>query len=252
MNNVKIIWNVHSLGKQEGENEDAHAEYPHLGLFLIADGMGGIRRGSLASHMATEIISRTLDSTSLETESTWLFEKKESLSLEENFLRMAFLHANAKIMERATQEAFDHEMGCSALALFLIENKLIIHHVGICRAYLFRKGMLSQITEDHSLAHHRKWFPYRASQNIPLNFLGKSSSIDIDQSLQIMPKERDLFVLLTPGVVNALSHEEITIIINENINNISSLSNIMVHKAQLKNPGQDKTALILSISRPTD
>lgn len=245
MNNSQLKYSVQSLGKEFGSNEDAHYEDLLSGIFIVADGMGEDKHGSLASQMAVEHISRTIDSTSVETESTWLFEKKETLSLEENFLRMALLHANTKIISRAEHEEKIGLMGCSVIAAFVVEDKIVIGGIGNCRGYLFRKGGLTQLTQDASLAQYKRQFPLQPTQNIPLNFMGKSRELEIDQSSVKTLREGDLYLLTSSGISNSLSHEQILKEIKKNINNINKLSESLVKMAFQKNKSQDETVLIL-------
>lgn len=234
-----------SIGKQKEINEDAIRLDPHSGICVLTDGLGGKGRGDLASQLATELITRFVDSRSLETESTWLFEKREDLSLEENFLRMALLYAHGKIVSRAEQEEKMGWMGCSVLAALYHEDKLIFSGVGNCRAYLYRKNSLTQLTQDNSLAKFKGITPPDRFQNIPLNFLGKAPQIDIDTSVEKVTKTEDLYLLCSSGLINALSAQEIVETIKTHPHKISELAESLVLQASTQNPTQDASVIIL-------
>src|SRR3990167_8791769 len=156
MNNFSVKSTAFSITKKgDWVSEDATAIDTFANVYVVADGMGGIQKGSLASQMACEWIPRFLQSTSLEVEATWPFEKKEGLSLEENLLRMALLQTNSKIVERALHENKLGWMGCSVVAALVLPQKIVLASVGTCRAYLYRNGHLAELTLDNSLAHYK-------------------------------------------------------------------------------------------------
>lgn len=244
----KIAFSAHTIGKRTGPHEDACFGDPHTNIYIVADGLGGDRHGNLASRMATELISRAIHGSSIHTESTWLFPKKKGLSLEENFIRMAFLHANTKIISRAQHESKFGWMGCSAIALLAIpeEPALVIAGVGNCRAYRFRKGTLTQLTLDASLAQYKKWLPHRPSQNIPLNFLGKSPTLELDQCVKITPKTGDLYLLVSSGITHALTPDQICAEVIKKASNINELSSSLPELAHQQAPIQDVSVMVLS------
>src|SRR3989338_4999586 len=172
MNKLKIKFSAQTRGARSGACEDAFRYDESAGVVVLADGMGGSKLGRLASRLATEWIPQFIHSTSPETEKTWPFEKKEPLTLEENFLRMALLQTNAKIIEQAQKQDKFGWMGCSVISLLFLKEFCVIASIGNCSGYLWRREGLTQLTEDNSLAHYKKWHPLRATQNIPLNFLG--------------------------------------------------------------------------------
>jgi len=246
--NKKI--SISSVGKKNGPNEDAYYEDCHRGIFILADGMGGKKCGDLASQFSVETISRMLDSSSLETESTWLFEKKEGLSLEENYLRMALLHANTKLLERAQVEDKVGWLGASSIVAGISDDQIALVSIGNCRAYLFRRGVLTQLNESVSLAEYKKWFPLKKTQNIPLNFLGKSYpdwkvQIDIDSSSLKTLKGGDLILLVSSGLTNSLSPEELLKELDINTNDINKLTKSIMARATHIDPTEDKTIMVI-------
>ncbi|MBI3016495.1 MAG: serine/threonine-protein phosphatase [Deltaproteobacteria bacterium] len=248
MSNFSVKSNAWSSAKKGAPiNEDATSMDSYAQIYVVSDGMGGAQRGSLASQMACEFIPRFLQSTSLGTEATWPFEKKEGLGLEENLLRMALLQTNGKIIERALHENKMEWMGCSVVAALVFSQKIVIASVGTCRAYLYRNGHLTQLTLDNSLAQYKKWLPLEPHHNIPLNFLGKTETLEIDSHCEKNIKEDDLFILVSSGMVNALPPEEILFQINKNISNFKELSNILVEAGHQRNPSFDSSALIIGI-----
>ena len=120
-------------GLQRRGNEDsAYAAAP---LFVVADGMGGARAGEVASQIAIETFQQGLDG---------------SGSPEERLAERA-REANRRIYERSRAESGREGMGTTLTAVYLDDTQVAIAHVGDSRAYMFRDGALSRLTQDHSL-----------------------------------------------------------------------------------------------------
>ena len=122
-----------------GTNEDYVATDPDLGVFAVADGMGGRPGGALASKMAVEAFIealRLLDSTQ---------------RLVETNLRMAVDEANRKIRQIAEENKEMAGLGTTMTAAIIAGGKGKFVHIGDSRLYLFRCPELVQLTKDHTL-----------------------------------------------------------------------------------------------------
>ena len=120
-------------GLQRRENEDAVFAQPPV--FVVADGMGGAQAGEVASQIAIDAFAEGLP---------------EQGSPEERLAAVA-VTANRRIYELSRAESERAGMGTTLTAAFLGETDLSIAHVGDSRAYLFRDGELTRLTQDHSL-----------------------------------------------------------------------------------------------------
>ena len=160
-------------GRQRELNEDrfhykvvqASDEEP-IGLFIVADGMGGHLAGEVASHWAVRTLKRELAplfrpqdpsvTRRLDAEALATVGSGATVRLEETDLARLLEHA----LERANQVLLGYArkhsdqaggMG-STLTLAVVEgNRVTVAHVGDSRAYLWRDGQLRQLTEDHSV-----------------------------------------------------------------------------------------------------
>ncbi|HWF73309.1 MAG TPA: Stp1/IreP family PP2C-type Ser/Thr phosphatase [Solirubrobacteraceae bacterium] len=120
-------------GLQRRENEDSVLASPPV--FVVADGMGGAQAGEVASRIAVDAFAEGLP---------------EEGSPEERLSAVA-LDANRRIYELSQSESERAGMGTTLTAAYLGESDLSIAHVGDSRAYLFRDGELTRLTQDHSL-----------------------------------------------------------------------------------------------------
>jgi len=161
-------------GRQRELNEDrfyykvvqASDEGP-LGLFVVADGMGGHLAGEVASQWTLGTLKRELAplfrpqdpsvTRRLDAEALAAVGSGVTIRLEETELARLLAHA----VERANQVLLGYarkhsaqagDMG-STLTLAVVEDdRLTVAHVGDSRAYLWRDGQLKQLTDDHSVA----------------------------------------------------------------------------------------------------
>jgi len=138
-------------------NEDSFCNRPDLGLYLVADGMGGHAAGEVASKLAVEVIEAFINDTrEADPNQTWPFPYDPSISLDANRIKYAFRLANHRLT--AAMEADDALRGMATTAAAVLMGKTalsghaapVVAHVGDSRIYLKRDGKLKPITQDHS------------------------------------------------------------------------------------------------------
>ncbi len=193
------------VGKRRQANEDRHAIVPGLGLFLVADGMGGHKAGQVASQLATEAAARAVEAL-----------EGASISLAER-LRYAVACANREIFHAAEAKAELAGMGTTFVAMLFGEDRLALAHVGDSRAYLLRHGRLRGLTDDHSIvaellrrqaiseAAAARAHPHR---HILTRALGVRSRIEPDLA-EMTPQAGDVFVLCSDGLTTHVGDAEI-------------------------------------------
>ncbi|CCQ96060.1 Serine/threonine phosphatase stp [[Clostridium] ultunense Esp] len=211
------------IGRIRDINQDAyyissHKEHP---LFIIADGMGGHKAGEIASRMAVEIISSRLekDLKRLELDDSGIKDK----------IVCSISKANEKIYRKALEEEKFSGMGTTVTLAYKNNEKIFIGHVGDSRAYLFRKGVLSQITKDHSLVEElirngsisKEEAKLHPQRNIITRAVGTSKEIESDLIVQENNKG-DILLLCTDGLTNMLMDEEIKeyLLVNEDMQKV--------------------------------
>lgn len=119
---------------------------PVLGLYSVADGMGGHTGGEVASRMALQVLVERALSTVI------LPEIAGELVLEEDilaFLRQATIAANDEVY--LTRQKRENDMGTTLTTVLIRDNRLYLAHVGDCRAYRWSVDGLDQLTTDHSV-----------------------------------------------------------------------------------------------------
>jgi serine/threonine protein phosphatase PrpC len=131
-------------------NQDCFFCDSALGLFAIADGMGGHNAGEVASAMAVETLVGFVKATAGTREVTWPFPFDDQLSVAANRLLAGLRLANQKVHDAGRTDAQLANMGTTIVAAFVDGERVVIAHVGDSRAYRFRDGRLEPMTRDHT------------------------------------------------------------------------------------------------------
>ena len=138
-------------GLRRESNEDAYCARVDLGLYVVADGMGGHAAGEVASRLAVEVIEAFIkDTRDADMNRTWPFPYDTTLSLDGNRLKAAFRLANRRLASAMEADDTLRGMATTAAAVLITNGSPVIGHVGDSRVYRFRGGQLKQLTEDHS------------------------------------------------------------------------------------------------------
>jgi protein phosphatase len=138
-------------GLRREANEDSVCARKDLGLFVVADGMGGHAAGEVASRLAAQVIETFINDTrEADINTTWPFPYDANLSLDGNRLTAAFRLANRRLTTAMEGDEALRGMATTAAAVLANKGKPVVAHVGDSRVYLFRNGTLTQVTQDHS------------------------------------------------------------------------------------------------------
>jgi protein phosphatase len=138
-------------GLRREVNEDTVCAREDLGLYVVADGMGGHAAGEVASRTAAQVIETFINDTKdADVNTTWPFPYDPALTLDGNRLIAAFRLANRRIQAAMQNDESLRGMATTAAALLAAKGQPVVAHVGDSRVYLLRDGQLSQVTEDHS------------------------------------------------------------------------------------------------------
>jgi PPM family protein phosphatase len=126
---------VSHVGKVRANNQDSGYAGEHL--FVVADGMGGHAGGDVASAIAVKRIAET--------------DRKYASPNDAEFaLRSALLAANSLLAETVFEHGELTGMGTTVSGMLRVDDHIAIAHIGDSRIYLFRDGVLKQVTADHT------------------------------------------------------------------------------------------------------
>lgn len=199
-----------SIAGRRAGNEDAICAQPEIGLFVVADGMGGYEGGEIASALAVETIHSLVRRTAGGGDVIWPYAIDPARSLTENEVLVATRMAAEQIAVRRRGELC--EMGSTVVVLRLTAEHAVIGHVGDSRVYRLRGGALAQLTVDHSMAAQLEASGIKPDANFPWRHvvtraLGTQVS---EPDVQCQPLARgDVFLLCSDGLSEVLEPAQI-------------------------------------------
>lgn len=200
-----------SVPGRRSNNEDAICARPELGLFVVADGMGGYEGGEIASAIAVDSICELVRRTSSDADVTWPYRIDPARTVDENEIIVATRLANERIAARRVGEL--REMGSTVAVLRLADDRAVIGHVGDSRVYRLRSGALAQLTIDHSLVAQLQaagtpvdpaTFAWRHVVTRALGTPTGEPEVQIDRA-----RAGDVYLLCSDGLSEVLAPDEI-------------------------------------------
>lgn len=209
---------ITDVGLKRVRNEDVYSIEETLGLYLVADGMGGHQAGEVASNIAVKMVRQAYKK--------WLEEgahpgeifgvQDPSLSVQGNYVLGSIRLANRIIYEIANQYEHYQGMGTTIALLVVTPAIIIAGNVGDSRIYLIRDGQSEKLSRDHTVVSEQVEMGIMTkeeAQNSTLKHvltrnLGSSRELDVD-IYEIEPSNNDRFLLCTDGLTDLVSDEEI-------------------------------------------
>jgi protein phosphatase len=204
------------VGQKRDHNEDSFLVDEDLGLFIVADGMGGHAGGGTASKIAVEAIREGLDRAKKESPEIFVAEASLADHPVREQLRQAVESACASIYRVAQEEPALNGMGTTVTAAFFANGYAFLAHVGDSRCYLVRKERIYQVSEDHSLVNEQLKLgsitPDEARHSRFKNIITRSVGFEQEVQVDLMGLETalgDRFVICCDGLSNMIEDHEI-------------------------------------------
>ena len=186
------------VGNVRPHNEDCLRAEPELGLWVVADGMGGHKGGETASMIAADFIVNKI---------------KTGETLE-----ASIAGAHHAIKQASDEGKGPEGMGTTVVALKIIDHTCKISWVGDCRAYLWDGTRLKRLTKDHSYVQHlvdtgvispgeSDQHPY---QDVLLQALGAKDIEDVNVETTVHElNEKEQILLCSDGLTKELNETDI-------------------------------------------
>jgi len=182
------------------KNEDAFLVDDPLGLYAVADGLGGLPEGARASHLAIERLKN---------------EVREPLNGAVFDFDGLFERINRCVFEEGCRISREIGIGTTLTVLFLRDHAFTISHVGDCAAFLIRENMIHQLTTDHTMEQElRASMGFRGGY-IPEYFshtltrcIGQKDQIETDVIHERLEKG-DRILICSDGITKVIEDEEL-------------------------------------------
>lgn len=206
------------VGKRREHNEDSIIDFSKsdnnqiLGVFGVADGVGGASAGEVASNKAKEKIEKYFSNY----QSYCQKFKFDTFEIE-NFLKTSFERINREIYKTAKEKGKESNMGTTlSVGVIYDDNTLFFGHVGDTRIYLIRNNEIEQITTDHSFIETqirkglmtREEAQHSKLKNVLEQAVGYDETVRVDTSKRTL-KPEDTIVFCSDGLHGLVSDEEI-------------------------------------------
>jgi serine/threonine protein phosphatase PrpC len=140
-----------SVGRKREHNEDAHHVDDALGLYIVADGMGGHAAGEVASNLAVKVVREVIGAGQATIDALARESTHESKLAAQKLVEKAIQEACARVNKEAQADRSKRGMGTTFVCVLVAGNRAVLGHVGDSRAYFVRQGKVHRLTEDHTM-----------------------------------------------------------------------------------------------------
>jgi protein phosphatase len=238
-------------GKVREHNEDAIASDSDIGLYVLADGMGGYNAGEVASGIAVKTIANLVRESFLAMELEGV-DKATGLHRPGIILRDAIARANKIIHQTSKSQSQCEGMGTTVAAVLFHDNRVAVAHVGDSRVYRLRGDTFEQLTMDHSLLQElvdRGFYsPEEAQRATNKNYvtraLGGETTVDVDVR-EFPVQVGDWLILCSDGLTDMVEDEDIHLTISTFGANLDTVARQLVQLAN-DSGGRDNISVLMA------
>lgn len=242
------------VGCVRKHNEDNFLVDTELGLYLVADGLGGHAAGEVASQIVVDRVQLFIGQT-VEQDRTWPMEYDVNMAFDANRLKAALVLSDKAILDDIRVNPERESMGSTVVACLVHGERVTLVHVGDSRAYLLNAQGIRQITRDHSWVAEQvengvltpeeaRKHPFR---NVITQALGNGGDLDVAVQ-ELAFNELDRLLLCTDGLSGMVADEEIWRI-SHSAPTLEAAVSGLIEKAK-ENGGEDNVTAVLLEFQP--
>ncbi len=242
---------ITDIGKKRQGNEDALFFDDALGLYVVADGMGGHRAGEIASNLVVDTISKYIQQASNNGAGDPDFASDNSLSREANMLLSGIYLSNKVVHEASLENEDCRGMGSTVSAVYFTAGTLIAANVGDSPIYLVRDGQIKLLSKLHTvLAEQQALNPANAKKlgmefrHVLTRAMGTEDSVKVD-IYEIQCFKDDILVISSDGLSDKALPEEIFKLVNQN--GLNTACQRLVKLANDRGGDDNVTAIVLKV-----
>ncbi len=220
-------------GRVRSHNEDsvtilknASDEY----LLIVADGMGGHRKGEVASSMALSQLGKRF------TEISTIGTKLDAV----NWLNDNVNEINKSIIDYATENVDSTGMGTTLVVALLTKEYLIFGNIGDSSGYALKNGKLHKVTKDHTLVNllveagdlTEEEAKFHPKKNVLMKALGAAEKCEMD--IFDVDLDSEGILLCSDGLTNMLTDEQIEKVLNDDTLEIEEKVSKLIRKCNAR------------------
>ena len=238
-------------GKVREHNEDTIGYDPDIGLFVLADGMGGYNAGEVASGIAVKTIVNLVRE-AFQVQDLHSVDRATGLLRPSIILRDAIMRANKIIYQTSKTQPQCEGMGTTVVAVLFYDNRACVAHVGDSRLYRLRGERFEQMTMDHSLLQElvdRGFYSQEeAARSTNKNYVTRALGVEPAVEIELIqhPVQRgDYYMLCSDGLSDMIEDEDIHLTISTFGDSLDTIAKQLV---QLSNEhgGRDNISIIMT------
>jgi serine/threonine protein phosphatase PrpC len=244
-------------GPNRTHNEDSFAMLPELGLFMVADGVGGQAGGEVASRLAVDTVREFFECG--DPDATWPFGVDPSSTRDEAQLIQSLWRANRRIRDAAQRNEAMHGMATTFAGIRVGSSGFCVAHLGDSRVYRFRDRRLELLTEDHSLrSEYRRRMSHPHATPLCLDglhldmltrVLGSAPTVNVATRVASCAPG-DIVLVCTDGLSGPLPEEAITAMLLE-AGELDSTAHRLIARAHAHGGRDDVTCVLVRWKTPT-
>jgi protein phosphatase len=243
-------------GRVREHNEDAIGFDVDLGLFVLADGMGGYNAGEVASSIAVKTTVDIVQGT-LPRDRRGDPDPHTGQMLQSIVLRDAVRRANKIIHQTARTQQDCAGMGTTIVCCLFHDNRVSIAHVGDSRLYRVRQNGFEQITHDHSLLQElvdrgvveRKEAERKLKRNYVTRALGVDANIEVAVS-EVDAVPGDIFVLCSDGLSDMVEDDDIHLTISTFHTDLGMVGRQLIQLTNDNGGRENVSVLVIRVLKP--
>jgi protein phosphatase len=231
-------------GLIRANNEDSFYVNDKLGVYVLADGMGGHYGGEIASNMAVQTLGKNISS---------LFQHRQELKIE-HIVDTSIRKTNEELTRMKKENFKLMNMGTTVVLSVFIDDLVYYSHLGDSRAYHYNKeqNRLLQLTIDDSLVMEivkrgtisKDQLRTHSLRNIVTRYLGMND-LELHETLHCNFRKEDCILLCSDGLTNMINEQDILSLLNESISmGLQYACDTLICEAN-NNGGHDNTTVIL-------
>jgi PPM family protein phosphatase len=236
------------VGRRRDINEDAFVVDEGIGLYAVADGMGGHAAGEVASRLAVEALAKALRD---EAERRGPPPAPGDAARR---LRAAVASANRDICAAVVSNDEQRGMGTTLVALLRLQNRVLVGHVGDSRAYMLRGGVLVRLTSDHSWVNEQVKLGVMSDdaaqrhpmRNIVTRALGSRSDVPVDVAEHTI-RPGDVVLLCSDGLNTMLDDDEIRDTLQRAGRDPAAACRLLVEAANARGGEDNVTVIVIRV-----
>ena len=238
----RMSWSSHGIsdtGKVRRHNEDSMLMRPELGLWAVADGMGGHAKGDVASQMIVETLRKVHEGTTL------------SRCIDD--IEDRIVEVNTRLLEKAKESAKRITIGSTLVILLTYDRYCIYMWAGDSRLYRLRGGQLSRITIDHSQVElyieqgliSREEAQSHPHGNMITRAVGAMDELHLDMGIQEL-EHGDRYLLCSDGLTKHIPDMELQSELQAG--NTTDCCKNLIDMVLSRGAGDNVTAIVVDIA----